>query len=392
MSPRPRRAVSLRGAARLACLVGVLTAGLVPAVLGAPPAQAAASTITKIQLGTVVQSGNTSVTATLTTASTAGDLLVAALTSNVTNAFSAPTGWVRGPHVTGTLASAEIWYYPGAPAGITSVVFTVTGSTNTDAQLSEWRGAAPAGPLDYSSTATAAAATTLTVGGGSTVAPQELAVTSFFQNASGGPTYTAGTGWTNAGKKTNGNYSQTSDYQLGLAKGTVSETETSNKSGVWAGVIATFEPTCATGSLNVTPPSSFSFAGVTLAGTDTTSTATPAITVDDETNSAAGWNLDATSTLLSTGTYDLPAAATTLTSATSALGTGGCSIATNAVTYPVTIPAGVTAPTAIKVYDAAANTGLGPETVTLHLGLAVPAKTYAGTYSSTWTLTVASGP
>jgi hypothetical protein len=65
---------------------------------------------------------------------------------------------------------------------------------------------------------------------------------------------------------------------------------------------------------------------------------------------------------------------------------------TNSVAYPVTLPAGATAPAAAKLYDAAANTGAGPTNVTLTFQLAVPANAYNGSYTSTWTFTIASGP
>jgi hypothetical protein len=65
---------------------------------------------------------------------------------------------------------------------------------------------------------------------------------------------------------------------------------------------------------------------------------------------------------------------------------------TNSVSYPVTMPSGSGPPTAIEVYNAAANTGIGSSTLTLTFGLTVPANAYAGTYSSTWTFTMSSGP
>jgi hypothetical protein len=47
---------------------------------------------------------------------------------------------------------------------------------------------------------------------------------------------------------------------------------------------------------------------------------------------------------------------------------------------------------ATKLFNAAAASGIGNQTVTPTFKLAVPANTYAGTYTSTWTLTLASGP
>lgn len=86
-------------------------------------------------------SNNGSVTPTLSTGSTAGNLLVATIQGMTTDgsalgSFSAPSGWqlaksVADPAGTGR---AEIWYYPGTPdsigcaSGVTSITFTATDS------------------------------------------------------------------------------------------------------------------------------------------------------------------------------------------------------------------------------------------------------------------------
>ena len=62
------------------------------------------------------------------------------------------------------------------------------------------------------------------------------------------------------------------------------------------------------------------------------------------------------------------------------------------MSYPYTLPAGATAPTATKIFSSAANTGLGNQTVTVVFQLATPASTFAGSYGSTWTYTLVSGP
>jgi hypothetical protein len=65
---------------------------------------------------------------------------------------------------------------------------------------------------------------------------------------------------------------------------------------------------------------------------------------------------------------------------------------TNSVSYPISLPAGATPPTAVKLYNAGTNSGEGPSNVTLTFQLSVPGNAYSGTYSSTWTFTIASGP
>lgn len=159
--------------------------------------------------------------------------------------------------------------------------------------------------------------------------------------------------------------------------------------------------TSATATLNagslafVSTPASISFSG-TLNGLDQTLTNPSAIDVSDATGSGTGWNITATSTTFATAgnTHALSATATTVTAApTDVCDTGAtCALATNGVTYPYSLPAASTAPSATKVYSAAANTGLGNQTITPTWKLAVPANAFAGTYNSTWTLSLVSGP
>jgi len=62
------------------------------------------------------------------------------------------------------------------------------------------------------------------------------------------------------------------------------------------------------------------------------------------------------------------------------------------VAYPFPLPAAATAPTATRLYNVPAGTGMGDQTVTPKWTLAIPANAYAGTYTSTWTLSLVSGP
>ena len=121
-------------------------------------------------------------------------------------------------------------------------------------------------------------------------------------------------------------------------------------------------------------------------------TANLAFTPSDASGSSSGWNLDGTSTTFTAGTHTLPTTATTVTAASVAAASGTCRLPTNSIAYPVTLPAAATAPAAVKLYDAAANTGLGTSTLTLTFKLSLLPNVFAGAYSSTWTFTIASGP
>ena len=65
---------------------------------------------------------------------------------------------------------------------------------------------------------------------------------------------------------------------------------------------------------------------------------------------------------------------------------------TTTVSYPYSAPAATTAPTATKLLNAPAGTGMGDQTVTPTWALAIPANAYASNYTSTWTLSLVSAP
>jgi hypothetical protein len=171
--------------------------------------------------------------------------------------------------------------------------------------------------------------------------------------------------------------------------------------GLLLGPTAPADATTATATLSagslafITAPPAVSFSA-TLDGSDQTVSTTQALDVSDATGSGSGWNMTATSTTFATTSpvHTMSTSATTVgSSPTVACDAGSsCTLASNSVTYPYTLPAASSAPTATKMFNAAANTGLGNETVTPTWKLAVPASTFAGTYSSTWTLSLVSGP
>jgi hypothetical protein len=379
-------------------VVAVLVGVGVSAVTSATPAVAAGS-IAKVQDSATATATAGSVTASYSPATTAGNLLVATVAyAGVTPGFSAPSGWVRAVSKASTLGETEIWYYPGNPGAITSVSFTFTAGVAAALELSEWSGADAVSPLDKTGSTSTAATTSVTVStSASTVAAGELAVTSYsqsFTSTTSGEVYTPASGWTNLGSGAISTLAgKTSDHRLGLAAGTISELETSSKSGRWAAAIATFKVACTGGSLTLTSPSSLDFGSTVLTGVDQTVTASASLTASDMTGGASGWNLQATSTTFTNaGGKTLPTTATAFTGASASAAAGTCSLPANSIVYPQTLPAGATAPTAIKVFNAASATGAGPSTVVLAASLVVPAKAYAGTYSATWTFTISSGP
>jgi hypothetical protein len=377
--------------------VRLLALAAVLCVITAAGASPATGAIVQVQQGTFATATNGSITPTLPSASTAGTLLVAVMGNNTSSAaFSAPTGWAQA--VTGSATCCgrvDVWYYANNPGGITSATFTASsGTTQIWAQLSEWNGVVASSPLDKTGTKTqSSSSSTVTVStSAATTVVNDLGITGFNTSGTSVTSLTAGTGWTHLFTDLPGG--NAGDYQLNLPIGIQSEIETSSPSLTWQAVIATFKPsTCSGGSLTLSAPSTSTFSSLTLNGTNQTASASIVLTADDETTTHLGWNITGTSTTFNDGSgHTLPTTATTITAAAAGTTGGNCVMPTNSITYPITLPAGTSPPTAVKLYNAAAATGQGPTNVTLTAQLAVPANTFRGTYTSTETFAVVSGP
>ncbi len=122
------------------------------------------------------------------------------------------------------------------------------------------------------------------------------------------------------------------------------------------------------------------------------SVAAQTLIVADATGS--GWYITATSTTFTTGTRSVPNDATTLASAPTVNCAPGvtCEPAVDRVTVPYVLPSASTAPTATPLFDAAVGTGIGTQAVTAIWHVTVPAHMAAGTYRSTWVLSLVSAP
>jgi hypothetical protein len=157
-------------------------------------------------------------------------------------------------------------------------------------------------------------------------------------------------------------------------------------------------------SATVTAGSTLSVAGngapafsLTLNGDDQTTSYILPIQVVDARGLAVGggWNVTVTSTQFSDGAgHKFPTTASTITGVTSACHSGStCTLPTNSVSNTsLALPAGATAPTAVKFYNAATATGLGRIDANATVSVAVPANTIAATYTSTITVAVVAGP
>lgn len=152
------------------------------------------------------------------------------------------------------------------------------------------------------------------------------------------------------------------------------------------------------GSLSLQHGTSTASFSVTLDGNDKSATWTMPMTVTDARGTGSGWNVTITSTLFSNGLTGnnlrtLPANASNVTGVSVTCTPGGvCTNPSNAISFPVGVPAGASAPTAVKFFNAAANTGMGQFSITPTIETAIPANVSSGTYASTVTVALVSGP
>ncbi len=140
----------------------------------------------------------------------------------------------------------------------------------------------------------------------------------------------------------------------------------------------------------VTPPSGFAFAPVTLNGSNQTEVASQTLDIGDNTGSGSGWNVTLSNTTFTSGTNQLANGDFTVPALpTSACDTGiSCNLANLGTWSSYSLPG----TTATKLLSSAAATGMANQTVTVNWKAVFPADTYSGTYTSTWTLTLVSGP
>jgi hypothetical protein len=149
----------------------------------------------------------------------------------------------------------------------------------------------------------------------------------------------------------------------------------------------------ALGAFALTSTAAPSFS-ITLNGANRTANYTVPLTIDNSAIgvSLTGWNATITSTRFSGGGRSLATTSSTMTGVTSSCAGVCASNPTNSITYPIAVPAGSTAPAAVKFFNAANATGVGTFTVTPTVLVAIPANAYAASYATTLTLTLAVGP
>jgi hypothetical protein len=322
-----------------------------------------------------------------------GGVMVATVTAAGTGAVTAPSGWTAIKNLTGT-ALRQVTYYKVAGASeAASYSWSLGSSRAASGGIVDYSGVNQTVPVDASSSATGesgnATAPSATTSGANDLV---LAVASFAAGTTATPDPST-TEWIDV--KSNSNTTDVADFAQVAAGATAAKTVAPAVStGAWiAQTVALRDAAQATLAATTTAAPSFT---ANLNSGDQAKTFTVPLTVSDTRTGASaglGWNTTITSTQFTTGTKTLPTASSTITAASVACLNGGlCTNPTSAIAYPIAVPAGPTAPTAVKFYAAAATTGKGVFTLTPTFSVAVPQNSFTGTYTSTLTISIVSGP
>lgn len=188
-------------------------------------------------------SSGTSAAPALPGGSTAGNLLIAVVTSlTEPDTISGPSGWVQA--VKGQQSSAgtaSIWYRANNPGSVSSATFTDSASSLADSWMAEFTISGAAGALlATSGTGSTSSGTTCTATATSSNPAGALAVCIFDQQVFGAGTWTTPSGWTLLDDDSGSIGFGWAGYQLSAASGTLSVTGQHSLSGAWAGAVATF--------------------------------------------------------------------------------------------------------------------------------------------------------
>lgn len=323
-----------------------------------------------------------------------GNVMVATLTAAGTGTLTAPSGWTAIKNLTQGTALRQVTYYKVATASEpTSFSWSLGTSRAASGGIADYSGVNQTVPVDATASAVGESGNANAPSVATSAANDlVLAVASFGMTTTvtADPTTTQRFAISSLANTT-----EVADFAQASAGATTAKTVTPLlATAAWiAQTIALRDASQAILSVATTAAPSFS---ASLNSGDQVKTFTVPLTLSDTRTGASaglGWNTTITSTQFTAGTKTLPATASTITAVTSACANGGlCTNPTNAITYPVAVPAGSGPPAAVKFYSAAAATGKGLFTLTPTVSVTVPQNSFTGTYTSTLTISVVSGP
>lgn len=340
-------------------------------------------------------SGATSLTINKPGTVAAGEIEIATISMASTTTITPPSGWTQliDTQVGTSLRQTSFWHI--ATSSEANAAWSFGATVQAAGGISVYSGVDTTTIVDVAAASTGTSGTSATAPSVTTTYAGDLVIGVASFNNAGSLTAASGTTSRFTAKGSSSPTILSEDATQSTAGTTTARTITDNTSSTaWVGQTIALKAASATGVLSASSSATPAFTASLDTG-DSTPTYTVPLTTVASVSPPPGWNETITSTTFSTGTHSLSTSASTIGAApTVACNTAyaNCVAATNAVPYPVNVPAGSTAPTAVKFVDAASATGAGVFTVTPTITVSVPQNSFAGTYTSTVTIAIVSGP
>jgi hypothetical protein len=344
-----------------------------------------------------VNGGATSLAIAKPTGVASGQVEIATISLQGTATITPPSGWtqIRSSQVGSSLTQASYWHIAGASEGTTTWSFSA--SSIAAGGIIAYSGVDTVSIVDAAASNTGTSGTAVAVPSVTTTYAGDLVLGVGSLNNQGTLTADAGTTsrYTVKVGVANGPDLLAEDVTQASAGATATQSVTDSASATaWIGQVITLKAASAAGVLSVSSSATPSFSGNLDSGDQTATYTVPLVTIASV-SPASGWNETVTSTQLTTGTRTLSTSASTIASAPTIScnsAEANCTSATNSVSYPVNVPAGSGPPTSVKFINAASGTGAGKFTVTPTVSVSIPQNSFAGTYTSTVTIAIVSGP
>jgi hypothetical protein len=376
------------------CVLGVVTLGL---LLGTETSAQAAIAFVGASSASTAIAGATTLSLPVPTSVASGNVEIATLSRQGASTITPPSGWTQiiDTSAGSSLRQTSFWHIAGASEAATS--WALSASTPATGGIVAYSGVDARTIIDATAQQTGATGTTATVPSLTATYAGDLILGLGSFNNQGTLTKATATTSRFSAKvaTTNGPALLGEDVAQPASGASATQAITdSSSTTAWIGVAIGLKDASSTGILTLTTSATPSFVA-NLNGGDQTPTFTVPLTTTASVSPAPGWNETITSTQFSTGTHTLVTGASTIRAAPTAVcvsAYANCAAATNAVGYPVSVPAGAGPPPAVKFFNAAAATGAGQFTVTPTVTVSVPQNSFAGAYSSTLTLAIVSGP
>jgi hypothetical protein len=341
--------------------------------------------------------GASSLAITKPTGVASGQVEIATISLQGTATVTPPGGWtqIRSTTVGTSLSQVSFWHVAGGSEGTTTWSFSA--SSIAAGGIDAYSGVDTTSIVDAAAATTGTSGTNATVPSVTTTYPNDLVLGVGSLNTNG--TLSASAGTTSRYNVVNGNASGpgvlAEDVAQASAGASSVQTIANSKSATaWIGQVITLKAASAAGVLSVSSSATPNFSANLDSGDQTATYTIPLVTIASV-SPAPGWNETITSSQFDTGTAKLATSASTITSPPTVScnsAEANCTSATNSVSYPVNVPAGSGPPTGVKFVNAASGTGAGKFTVTPTVSVSIPQNSFAGTYSSTVTIAIVSGP